>query len=134
MSQQETVRKPFKVKLDAERQMKFPFSSLVILSRDHGINTNDPEFYRKPFSPHVLAALVWAGQLHCKNPLTLAQVTRLLPISWGRNIELYLGLMQELMASRGIDLNKTEDEPSAQGESSEEGDDGDQGENPSDEA
>lgn len=66
------------VKLDTERELRYDFRAFVAMDEDCGINPMDPKTYAD-FSPRKIQALVWAGQLHTKNPLTKERVLEFLP-------------------------------------------------------
>ena len=66
------------VKLDTDRELRYDFRAFVAMDEDCGINPMDPKTYAD-FSPRKIQALVWAGQLHTKNPLTKERVVEFLP-------------------------------------------------------
>lgn len=60
-----------------EVSLRYDMAAILILD-ERGINIYNPATYAT-FSPTKLRDLVWAGQLHTKEPKTLAELTKFLP-------------------------------------------------------
>jgi hypothetical protein len=93
---------PIIVQLDRERELKFTFKSFAELGRKCKINANEKETYSLPLRPDIISSFIWAGQLHEKDPLTLAQVESLLPMTFESDGELMLGICQAVLEARGV--------------------------------
>ena len=68
------------IKLDREREIKFTIPAIATLDEFYQINVFSPASY-VDFPPSKIVSLIWAGQLHTKNPLRRNSIASFLPTS-----------------------------------------------------
>ena len=89
------------IKLDRDREIKFPFVALTALDEECKINLHSPETYTD-FSPRKIRDLVWAGQLHTEKPLTRFTVSNYLPTDLDACGEIAIELSKAIRVALGI--------------------------------
>ena len=89
------------VKLDRSREMKFTFQAFEALEEKRGIDVYALDCRR--LTPKQIASLVWAGQLHTKDPLEYEEVTKRLPTNTGDMQKVLIAVLGALTEAYGRD-------------------------------
>lgn len=102
------MSKPTIIKLgNNELELRYDMESILELDEQFKINLYARATYGD-FSPLKLRALVWAGQLYVKNPMSLKAIGKLLPREYDNYLSIALAIAAAIRIAQGLPEPATE--------------------------